>query len=278
MQKEKGATDISLLFAILTTLVALWFFLLSSIRRVSTVEPASASLMVLGVTHYCLFSLAATVAVVLWLRGVTSVSPKPRRVAQFARWADAGEQLLLVWWLPVAFAALLVLGVSRSMDLRAFASLNTGMLLSSALSALIVGVAVLLAPMRQQLSMKAVMTVVPAVLGYLPYIMVMSLAFADVVVETDRPQYQESDTVTVSVTSAGYLFNPDVRLVYFAFQSSTPMAQGEGTFAFVPALSGRAVGTDYISVEYDDQFLGWRRTRHVRVRIVESPAVRRDGA
>ena len=173
---------------------ATWFGLLVRLISTTRTEPANAVLWPAAFAHWLIFLYFALSATILYSKGWKANGSKPI-------WLIKTEKLLLLTW-PAAFGAS-VFGYCATR----FTSLEDGILIT-----ITYAIPLLYIVYKNKIFLGYLLAIF-SVVGFIPYLYVMSLVWADVNITTDKEEYVSSDSIIVKMISEGYLFNPSIEEV-----------------------------------------------------------------
>ncbi|TAK63896.1 MAG: hypothetical protein EPO24_03710 [Bacteroidetes bacterium] len=269
----KTLPGIELLFGILTSVIALWYVILIRIFDVSLENPASYSLMALGIAHYLVFIIISISSLILWIKTISFVST--RNINQSVQnFAFEASSFVLRWWLPIALIAITTLAISFILEYSENPSIILYISVFFILSILLGAAYIIHGSLREFSDQEHTGVFFVLFILCMPYITGMSIIFSDVNIFTDKQFYDFEDTIKISVKPNGYIFNPSIRNVYFNFDNSRPLYhnQTEISFSLMEYHSGNSY-SNYLSVEFEPQIFDYLKRKDFSIRIAPPKAV-----
>lgn len=179
-------------FALLVFLGATWYGLLQTLLTTTRQDPASTILIPAAFAHWAVFLYSLLAAAVVYGKGSAAIQGKPQ-------WLDRFELLLLRTW-PAALGASMIGFCGASL-----VDVWDGKWIPFTFVPL---VWFLIRGLRTTIVWTWSLALV---VGFVPYMFVMSQLFAGVEVATDKSEYLPGEPIVVTATSFGYLFNPSIR-------------------------------------------------------------------
>ena len=258
----------NLLFGLLTTTALLWFIILKRILYLSLEQPSEYSLIVYGFIHYVILVLVITIAFILWTKTIEISHPSNGFYQYFYRGAIRVNSIVMLWWFPVAFISILLLLVSFIDGTNRNSSITKYTFLS--LVAVIIFMP-LYTPKNRTIS--TVIFMLCCAFFSLLYLLLMSMAFCDVNVQSDKKFYSAEDTIRISVRPSGYIFNPEIKNIYYGYDKSKQIGYGSGEYSFaLSSFSNIGNYNSYLCIDYKPQIMTSIKTRYFRLKIVPKQA------
>lgn len=198
-----------LLFGLAIFLGGIWYVALDRIISMGSNNPADESLVLLALVHFVVFAYVVLALIAFYLRGLATLVPTPSSEAQPTQPPSPVEVLLLATWPAAASALVLVFIVSR---LSGISPEWTDKIFTILLAALFYLTLRRLAKKYPDTLRQAhiIRFGICLALGFVVYMMVLSLLFGGVSVTTNKATYTPGDTAEVTVKTTGYIFLPYV--------------------------------------------------------------------
>jgi hypothetical protein len=255
-------------FVLLGFIGAVWLFFLKLISDVGTNNPASSVLMVLAFIHYVVFIYLLIALVSFYQRGMLSVSGDAKKASP-----SRAEEFLIATW-PVTLLAL-------ALGFLYFQSVNsvsgTGFILSFVAVFIIAAIAISwwTKGALHRYILIANLPLYPLVffaIGVVPYMLVMSLAMANLQVKCDKEFYESGDEAKCEVVVGGYVFLPYIQEISSTWSSENlkPNALGSRMIVRLKVEKTQSPGYDFLLVRYAPQFPAISRVEAASIRIVPS--------
>lgn len=262
--------DLELLFAFLTTLIGVWLYMLFYILEVSKNEPANIDLFFLGMVHYYIFYFVIINLTLLAITGIENI-PTNFLFKKVVGYKDSLKKALFTYWYPVLIIAVLGLVFNRIFSLLFKDIDDISVILVS-----IIGILhywYIMKTRQSKLSAKGFFLLFTFHLSSFIYVMLMSIIFCDIEVETEQKIYSSKGKIHAIINRKGYIFNPNVKEIHFCFN---PIKEDYIENNYVEFLSIDVKdyessisfnGKNYISVIFKDQITGIRRTTYKPIYI-----------
>ena len=230
----------------------LWVYLHKAISGLTVTEPDAPTLLLLGVMHYVVLVYLALGLIVFYAAGNSSGNPPPPDPS-----LALTQTFLFKTW-PVTILILVVSFLAAKIG-------NTYRLVLDGL-ALAAAVSFFMLFWKREVSWGQIALFFLGIgISAIIYLMLMSVAFADVEIKTDRQFYAATDTILASARAGGYIFRPRLsRISCGIFQKDISY---DVTLEIPP---NQHCGDGLISVTYRPQLFSLTKTRYHQVNVVKA--------